>query len=267
MAIDKFMSKNISDLSKIMGIDKANLSKFMGNDISTGGNPDDISGLVAGYRADDLSFTEGQGVTSWTDRSINSNDLDTNFGYNAPICHENEINGRKAIYFAQNNNIIGRVDGTNTHQDSFTMALVCQQIGTFSVKKIAIIVGDYSGGREWSPACRTYGYQQLTNSEIVNMAQGNTVADEAWHVLIVSYDADSNDVTFYKDGNNDGGGNKDVVWDSSEDSIQIGARKTAGSAPIEEFKGYIADVWYYDHVLSTSDRSLLDTILQNYYGL
>jgi hypothetical protein len=35
MAIDKLMGKNISDLSKIIGIDKANLSKFMGSGIPT----------------------------------------------------------------------------------------------------------------------------------------------------------------------------------------------------------------------------------------
>ena len=37
MAVDKLMSKNISDLSKIMGIDKDNLSKFMGADLLISG--------------------------------------------------------------------------------------------------------------------------------------------------------------------------------------------------------------------------------------
>ena len=46
MTIDKLMNKNISDLSKIMGIDKDNLSKLIGCDMPAGGYMEATGGAV-----------------------------------------------------------------------------------------------------------------------------------------------------------------------------------------------------------------------------
>ncbi len=67
---------------------------------STGSQPDSISGLVLWLRADDLSLSNGDPVSSWTDRSSSAANAAQATAGAQPTYQTNQINGRAVVRFS-----------------------------------------------------------------------------------------------------------------------------------------------------------------------
>jgi hypothetical protein len=68
--------------------------------VSTGTQPDSISGLVLWLRADDLALADGAAVSSWTDRSTSSANASQGAAGAQPTYQSNQINGRAVVRFS-----------------------------------------------------------------------------------------------------------------------------------------------------------------------
>ncbi|MFA5061910.1 MAG: LamG domain-containing protein [Patescibacteria group bacterium] len=92
------------------------------------------------------------------------------------------------------------------------------------------------------------------NNANVSVLSNSTVSANAWHHIVVSYNANTNKATFYLDGRADGTSAALGSWDASTNLVRIGNWISGGGGHNEYyFEGSIDDARIYSRALSAAE--------------
>jgi hypothetical protein len=206
--------------------------------------PLNIAGLVAWFKADALTLTDGAEITIWPDSSENGHTVTK--GTTGPVFTTNILNGHP----------VARFDGTNWLNISplnvpSPYTLICVTKGS------GFIMGVQYGPRSWD------GYLRSTVATGLTFNANSSVSDGidhtgAFHVFSIL--ADGANTKGYVDGTLTLSGNSGI---SGLDSVAIGARRQDGALP---YSGDIAEFIIYRRILTAHERQEIETWLKVKYA-
>jgi hypothetical protein len=172
--------------------------------------------------------------------------------------------GRKSVYFGGAPNYLSLASGSAGIAASvFTMCAFIRNKPPATAYYMAIMqAGPNTGGREWRINATT-PTQTLLKANTAGVGSSTTTTTPySWKLVICTYNSSTGAYKFYLDGTLDGSGTN-VQTFTAGTALYIGNATDFN----ELYRGEIADLWYYDHVLSDSDRGSLVTMIQDYYGV
>lgn len=215
-------------------------------------SPSDIAGLQLWLKADSLSLSNDDPVTTWSDSSGSGNDA-TSSGSSRPLFKTNVFNGKPALSF--DNTDDGMVVSPLSVSLPFTLFIVYNYPTTVSGTHRAIqgINGNWLIG-PWDSSVHSYYNGAFINGPSISfgtpvsgsVTQATGTAE--FFVNGTSYGTNSNNTT-------PGG-------------IQLGAPVIPGSPPFLEYLGgHIAEVICYDSVLASGNRALVEAYLNTRYAM
>ena len=224
--------------------------------------PATVSGCIFGFRADELSGNDLDPVASITNlvgggAIVLTQDTESK----RPTLHTNEINGKKAVYFDGGDYVINTGAEAAVSANAITIIAVVKPVTSFSSYPGMAHFGASSGGRlfRFSNA----GCPQFLKAGLaVNGTATNAVALGDWHVLTVTWNDSGTAYAFKTDRDANGSGSTGsacVDGNGMALGIDIGY---PGNALI----GYLAELWFYDHVLSEEDWDTVVTDIMEFYG-
>jgi hypothetical protein len=227
--------------------------------------PTTIAGLCFGYRANDLTGADGSNVAVWPDKSVNANNLAlTTTVY--PRLVYNAINTKKAVDFDFLDFLASlcKTDGVGVQQAAFTFAAVIARTRATTGGGTICNAGPTTGGRSYYSSSQSSNHKMyLTKGQQAAIGMGNTaiLTDGTWERVVVTFNASTGAWAHYLNGVSDGSGTTGGISFTAGNQISVGTT-IEGSEP---FRGKIAEVWMWDHVLSDPDRAILDAYWVDYY--
>lgn len=219
-----------------------------------------LSGCRFGFRCGiSVSGNDLDLIASVNDLSAENNDLAA-AGDNRPVLHTDEIHGRSALYFGGGAARMFNNSATNTQQSAFTIAAFTKPASTGTLTLVNI-GPDIGGGRQFRTTGGSNQLQLLNaGSAVIGTSSGGI--GTAWHSIVVTYDSSTGNYVFYIDGVSSGSGTNVQTFSAG---AQLYMGSTSGGS--ELFSGYIADLWFYDHVVTPSELTELFSDINIYYGL
>jgi hypothetical protein len=212
-------------------------------------SPDDIAGLQGWYKADSLSLSNDDPVTSWNDSSGNGYTATTATG---PTYKTNIQNSLPALLFDGTDDQLG----SNLPADQKPFTLFAAVMSNNNSGDRTILGGNASGSRQYRSDA-TGERSQLLSSGVSLLGQSDLSATttNTWVYVGATYSA-TGAFVFYRNGADFGGsGTNDVTFTAGR-TTQIGASSNG-----ERWKGYIGEILQYDSVLSTPDREAVEAYL------
>lgn len=229
--------------------------------------PTDITGCIGWYDASDSgSFTYHSGtlVSQWDDLSGSGNHLVSASSGVAPD-RTGTFNGLAVVAFSSDilTDSGGGVDSqVGDAESDFSFAVVYTTNST---------AGNFLMGATPTSTALGFGIfrQSSTNAEvrarnsISNRVRRATVPADDWRTLIGTVDASSSGVRIPTLRANGTGGGSEFAAASSgaAGTFAVGAREAGGAATL--FAGSIAEMIFYDNIISGTDVSDLETYLQD----
>ena len=213
-----------------------------------------LTNLQVWFKADANVYPDGA-VTNWPDSSGNGRAA-TNTGALQPVYHTNIINSLPAYYFT-NNYLVSPYAGTPTN---YTMFLVAS--GTGSGGEQLVVSKSYADGTaiSWRPGLL---WRHYAMGESDNLYRTDT-----WLAMCAS--RASTNATIYGPGSTNNsitcidGAIISSLLTVGAGTSDVASGEAFGSLP---FTGYIAEVLFYNTLLSDADRNSVLTYLRNKYNL
>jgi hypothetical protein len=228
-----------------------------------GFQPNDLAGLVTWFDAADLAtlFTDsaktvpvtgdGDVVGAWADKAGNGNDVLQTTTNKKPLYKVNIKNGLAALEF----------NGTTTRLDkaSYTTSQPHQIICVFQAHADMVNDGAYR-----QLVCNTgwpyFGVNAGSTPDKFAIYAGHWAnaasVDSNWHCMIGHYDNLASNLRI--DSVDTPGNAGEVEWAK----LDIGSLSTGSF-----WKGYIAEILFYDPAIGTEDILLVENYLMNKWGL
>ena len=235
-----------------------------------GFSPSDVSGLVlwldAGsgvYQTSDflIQSTGGDSVGGWRDRSTNNNDVVMVNTASRPSYVLNTINSNNVVRF---NGVVQYLSSSTAKmmdQTDFTYFAVL--IKSSTAQSFITLVGPVVGGRAFTmrPSTSHSFSLNLANTVVIGSGQTPIFTSTTAVVVGVNYNAAGTANLFF---NNSADG---VYFNprtfTAESTLVIGARSTGTTY----FQGDLAEVIFYDSVLSASSRNQVSNYLAAKYAI
>jgi hypothetical protein len=214
--------------------------------------PTSIAGLDGWFKADSLALADGAAVGSWTDSSENANHAVQSTAAAKPTYKTGILNGKPVVRF----------DGGDTLESPLQSNA---KPGTLFVVVTPTLSGVYlsmvSGASAQAFLLRINpgSVMELVSSGTALIATDSTTQAVEGTVIAVTYSA-TGAYAFYTNGAAGASGTNNVALVAS--NVQIGS--DAGGLP---FVGDIAEILFYDSVLSASDRGSVTSYLGTKYGI
>lgn len=217
-------------------------------------SPTDISGLKGWYKADALSYNDGDSVTTWTDSSGNGYDL-TQTTSAKPKFKTNIINGKPVVRFIESQGY-DIYNGTNPSiSQPYTMLVV----GTHNVTGSNLAITDGGDGITRSHCIYVVGNYPYMFAGSVQQGV-NTFSDDVFYTWMCNFNGASS--ALYRNGADQSlSGNPGA---SGLTGLTLGSNVRAGGGSY--WGGDIAEVLIYDSTLSAPNRALVDSYLQTKYA-
>lgn len=237
----------------------------IGNNKGTNGE----SQIVLWLDANDLSYSDGETVQNWTDKSENNNSVIQINPENAPVFKTNAINtNQSVIQFNPGSGITQRLIHNN-----FT-EMPSDSITTFIIYKTS----DYNDGIfSYAASANSNEYLLYNSSNITAHISGlqNTSSinmQGEWNILTSAWRISDGDLKIYKDNDNSVYSatsvrvNNDIA---SGGCLAIGGEQDAidgGYESNQAFTGEIAEILVYNDFLSDAEIGVVSNYLNLKYG-
>jgi hypothetical protein len=220
-------------------------------------SPANVSGLAIWLKADAIiGLADGDPVTTWEDSSTNNRDATQATSASKPTYKTAIINGKPVVRF----------DGVDDLMAS-SLSMATKPLTAFVVAKFT----DFTVPRTMFGASVNGGAQfRIGTDAKMNLlrqdtaligAQTGTIATATPVLCSVTYSG-AGAYVFYEDGTADGSGTNDQTFAAS--TMVVGRH---GAAAQEWMLGDIAEILFYDSVLSTTDRDAVEDYLGDKYGI
>lgn len=211
-------------------------------------SPDAVSGIFYWFKADALSLSDGDSVTTWTDSSGGGRNATQSTAANKPVFKTGVLNGKPVVRF----------DGSNDYLDSAS-ASISQPMTIFMVSRADVVKSQI---RFTLKTGNVYHYNDTTTTATLyagTTGQTFTTDVTKWNLWDHSLNGASSDA---------------VVNGGTATSISPGTANSTGGIRIGDhpsgsfaFDGDIAEIIIYSGTLSTSDREKVRRYLTEKYGL
>lgn len=237
-------------------------------------SPLDIAGLAAWFKADSLTLSDGDAVSTWNDSSGNSRDATGGGGSADPIYKTNVINGLPVVRF-DGGDFLTHPTLTNSGSSIFfVISGSSSMTGNDGIYSWTDGGDDYAGGNTLTygtgyaggPPSGFGGIWRGIGTWFTNI----TTAFEAFfsYSVIVS-DAGSGDITMTIRKSETTLETKTAagLLSNSMQNCFIGARGTGASAANPKYIGDFAELIIYNLDIGTTDRDKVELYLKTKYNL
>lgn len=219
--------------------------------------PDDISGLMAWYKGDDLSGTDGDPIGTWADASGNGRDLTQATSSKKPTIQT--VSGKRVLRFdGVDDEMLTAAFASPT--SGVTVYAIASPTGT-SFRHIAI----HAATGSWASPYARWALRARSDSDDweawvqdggdvpTNYVAGGSPTGGTWRVMSLHYD--QSNVTLRQDGSALHTKGRSGALTSSTEPLIMGARTASG----EFWSGDIRELIVYDNGVSAGDLADLDT--------
>lgn len=222
---------------------------------SNGFTPADIDGLYAWFKADNITASDGDAVTTWTDQSGAGNNVTQATGAAKPIYKTAQINGKPVVRFdGTDDELIGTA--TPSAATGITMAGVAKLTSAGNFPMLFVHASAFyelrfnagTGQPQWNAA----GAEATSAASVLN----------EFVVLVATFDDATNSSALYVNGTSVATAAPSSGAFTSLQGLYIGSR---GSSLY--FGGDVPELLAYDHSLSSEDRVALTSYLGTEYAL
>jgi hypothetical protein len=217
----------------------------------------------------DTSFDSGTGdnyINNWYDDSDNGYVLAQSVSNKRPVQVDAEINGQTAVIFNGSSSFLSGGDILDVHEKSWTVYVVGQSYSDNSTYLAKSLYGSLAG--RWSTLY--YGGQLLylyqDNTNIYNVSTARTPG--SWEIINTERDTVAKENRLYANFSLLGTTPFSSVDDMDNSSrFLIGAYNNNPDTSETLFlNGAIAEILIYDRILSVSEKTLIQTYLEEKYG-
>jgi len=222
-------------------------------------NPPVTSGLQLWYEANTESYTEGQAVTTWTDKSGNGRNLTAFDAGSAPVYHKSVVNGRAAIEFD------GATDLMKTYNSTFTIAqpdtffIVYKSLDANTASRAYIFDSRDSANRQIYGRGGASDVRMYANIDLI--ASGLTYPFPSFQVTSGTFNGASSSIS--RNGTVAATGN---AGSSSLNGLTVGGLNSAAQYGYDMSHSQIAEILFYSGSLSATDRDAVTSWLNQKYS-
>lgn len=221
--------------------------------IQSGFSPDAVSGLYLWLAADSITgLADNDPIATWPDLSSAGDDATQATEANKPLYKTNILNGLPVVRFDSTDNLASAAAGDQKPFAHFAV------VNPSSFANYQPVVGaSANGGINWR-FNQTTGYLNLdaqAASVIGTATSGHTAGN--WVYVGVTYDGSGNWVLYL---------NGSVVGSGLNNQSFTATTTVIGGGSFN-FIGDMAEILFYDHVLSADDRGEVFAYFQDKYGL
>lgn len=247
---------------------------------SGGFSPTDISGIKLWVKADQLSLSDGDPVSTWADQSGLGNDI-TSSGSNRPTFKTGILNSLPVVRFDGSDDFMEKSSFSGVDGVAGMTIFLVVKMASFSNDQTFVSKWDYNtqGSFAWQSAYDNANPNEQSGifiADAVNDA-GNNKAEttdntslSSFGILTMVYDGsltNANRVKMYYNGTArtmSTSGTIPTALTTATSSLKIGK---FGGALTRYFNGDFAEIIIYNSALNSTDRASVRTYLQTKYGL
>lgn len=221
--------------------------------------PGCISGLQAWYAADSGTTctggcTSGNFVTAWNDKSANANNLSCT---SCAVFETAQLNSKPAIQFDGSANFYSLGSAINL-QTASTIFAVVKAANTGN--GLAILSGTAANALLYQITTSSGKEQTVTLQGVADLGSGTAAADTSWHQMNMSYSGTS--LVFRIGEAADGTVSVTNTVAANETSLGFNAEFTGGF-----FNGDMAEIIIYNRVLTSGEKTIVETYLNGRYAI
>jgi hypothetical protein len=221
----------------------------------TGFDPSTISGLQLWLKADAIvGLADTDPVTTWEDSSSANNDATQGTAALKPTYRTNQINGKAAVSFDDGDHLASALSMATKPFSVFAVA----NFTNFSVPR-TILGQSSAGGLQFRG--NTTPRQEILKAETASIGVSTSALSTGTNYRLAATYSNTGVFTFYLNGTADGTGTNDQTFTAS--TAKVGDNRDGA----ESMLGLIAEILFYDSVLSAGDRGSVNSYLATKYGL
>lgn len=221
----------------------------------------DSGTLTAWYKADSISGSDGDPVSSWSDSSGNGNDLSQGTGTRQPTLQTEELNSLSVVRFDGSNDIVsdGDIADLDVGTGDIWLACVLKSTDTSALQNFF-----EKGPTDFGLRTTAAGVLQMVLGSVSNIptqSAGNW--SRTAFVLVTASRVSSTCNGFVNGSASDTTGTTNTASISNSSVLDIGARGPGAGA----MDGDIAEVLVGGATLTDTNRQLIEGYLAHRYGL
>jgi len=222
--------------------------------------PPVTAGLELWYEAGTEPDSDGQAVTTWTDKSGNGRDLSAGFPNQAPTFRANAVNGRAAIEFDGVNSLLKTYNSTFTIAQPDTFFIVYKSLDPNTSSPAFVFDSRDATTRQ------AFGKDAVSDARMyanVDFPFGNIVYPFP-NFQIWSGTFNGTSSSLYQNGVQLGTGNAGA---SALNGFTVGGLNSTTQFGYSMSHSLVAEILYYDGSMSASDRQAVTDWLQSKYNV
>lgn len=243
-----------------------------GADVSAWSNTDDavtpaapilppLTGLLARYRADDLTGANGSAVSAWPNlANPGTYDASQGTGSAQPSLIHNARNGKKAVRFTRAGDFMNTALPADTKPCTF-VAVVKPAVNDNSVHQLLGISGNGGIGFQMHNGAHR---PKIHIPGIWAGASATTAINSGSYYWITASYGSAGEWAFYRNGTLDGSGTANHTPTAGRTHI-IGRGSPGWDA--EDLGADVCELFKYDHVLDATERAALSNYVADFYAL
>jgi hypothetical protein len=233
--------------------------------------PDQFQNLRLWLVADDIVQSNLTPVTSWNDRSSDKNHFTQNEPLNSPSFIKNQINGRRSVVrFYGGNNLIRSSSTLDTSIPVFTVFLIFtrNQNNKFTIFNAGNLQPD-SGSDSLHLECNGYPNYNFSLSKLSSgsVAMSNFSLPNQSSPYLVGVETDQSATVGYTNFHFQGVKTNSVNGISNTFTHSTALTIGSNSIPSDYFAGDIAEIVYYNRILSKTELRALICYFSLRYGI
>ncbi len=221
-------------------------------------SPTDIAGCVLWLKANSLVLNDGDPVSTWTDSSGNGNNF-TGVTTTRPLYKTGIINTLPAVLFDGTDDFMTGPASLGTSNKSVFL-VIQPTLNTASQKSYATFIHGESGGGPGIFMVARLSTNFWGTFALADVSSGNALISGSKYLL--ENTSQTNPLFLYQRG-------VQVATDTNTETgsgSAVGLGKDLGNAG-REYAGYIAEAIWYNTVLSSGNRVLVENYLIGRYAL
>ena len=222
-------------------------------------SPPVTAGLQLWYEAGTEAYTEGQAVTTWTDKSGFGRDLSAFDPSQAPVFHQNAVNGHAAIEFNGSSSIMKTYNSTFTIAQPDTFFIVYKSLDTATPGFEAYVFDSRNSGIR-----QLFGLGPFGNTEMyadIDVEAPTTYPFPGYQVWSGTFNGTSSSV--WRNGAQIAQGS---AGNSSMSGFTVGGLSTSAQYGYLYSHSAIAEILFYSGSLSASNRAAVSNWLNGKYA-
>ena len=228
--------------------------------VGTGGagSPPVVAGLQLWFEADTETYSDGQAVTSWTDKSGFGRTLSAFDSSQAPVFHRNVLNGRAVVEFNGTSSLLKTYGSTFTIAQPDTFFIVYRSVDANTSSRAFVFDSRDSGNRQVFGKGGTGDVRAYANNDLVST--GTAYPFPTFQIWSGTFNGGAS--SLYQNGVLNQTGN---AGGSGEVGFTLGGLNSSGQYGYDLTHSQVAEILFYSGSLSAADRSAVTSWLNTKY--